>query len=166
MNEEENITNTPPQTETEQPQTAEPQDQTSDTAKPQTEHQPSELQAAIREQAIEGERAQSASFTLRRILGGEFLTAKMLRRQIWLILIIAAFTLVYVSNRYSCQKDMLEINELNDKLKDAKYKALATSSELTEMCRESNVLQMLQNNKDSVLHIATQPPYIINVPEQ
>lgn len=133
---------------------------------PEAEEKASELQVAIREQAIEGEAAQSASFTLRRILGGEFLTAHMLRKQVWVILIIAAFTLVYVSNRYSCQKDLLEINELNDKLKDAKYKALATSSELTEMCRESNVLEMLQNNKDSVLQIASQPPYIINVPEQ
>lgn len=132
----------------------------------ETEEEASELQEAIREQAIEGEAAQSASFTLRRILGGEFLTARMLRKQVWVILIIAAFTLVYVSNRYSCQKDLLEINELNGKLKDAKYKALATSSELTEMCRESNVLEMLQNNKDSVLQIASQPPYIINVPEQ
>lgn len=33
------------------------------------------------------------------------------------------------------------------------------------MCRESNVLEMLKNNKDSILHIANQPPYIINVPE-
>ena len=45
------------------------------------------------------------------------------------------------------------------------FKALASSSELTEMCRESNVLEMLKNNKDSILHIANQPPYIINVPE-
>lgn len=82
-----------------------------------------------------------------------------------MIVLIAAFTLVYVSNRYSCQKDMLEINELNEQLKDAKFKALASSSELTEMCRESNVLEMLKNNKDSILHIANQPPYIINVPE-
>lgn len=131
---------------------------------PQPEQRQPELKEAIREQAIEGEAAQSATFTLRRILGGEFLTAGMLRNQIGVILIIAAFTLIYVSNRYSCQKDLLEINELNDRLKDAKYKALAASSELTEMCRESNVLLMLQNNKDSVLHIATQPPYIINVP--
>ena len=120
---------------------------------------------AMREQAIEGERPQSANMTLRKILGGDFLSTEMLKNQIWVIVLIAAFTLVYVSNRYSCQKDLLEINELNEKLKDAKYKALASSSELTEMCRESNVLEMLKNNKDSILHIANQPPYIINVPE-
>lgn len=136
------------------------------TAQEKAEKEKAELKEAIREQAIEGEQAQSSTFTLRRILGGEFLTARMLRRQIWVILLVAFFTMVYVSNRYSCQKDLIEINDLNDKLRDAKYKALATSSELTEMCRESNVLKMLQNNKDSVLHIATQPPYIINVPEK
>ena len=86
---------------------------------------------AIKEQATESEQQQSASFTLRKILGGDFLTAEMLRKQIWLIVLIAAFTLIYVSNRYNCQKDMLEINELNEKLKDAKYRALASSSQLT-----------------------------------
>ena len=43
---------------------------------------------------------------------------------------------------------------------------MTTTSELTKISRESNVLQMLQNCKDSVLHIPNQPPYIINVPEQ
>lgn len=166
MNEDEKITTQPaeqPQQPTAEP---EPQPQEAEATTRRKAKKRTELQEAIREQAIEGEAAQSASFTLRRILGGEFLTARMLRRQIWVILMVAAFTLVYVSNRYSCQKDLLEINELNEKLKDAKYKALAASSELTEMCRESNVLRMLRNNEDSVLHIATQPPYLINVPEK
>ncbi len=134
--------------------------------KPEEGERPSLLQEAIIEQAIEGEKPHSASFTLRKILGGEFFTARMIRNQIWVILIAVAFTLVYVSNRYSCQQDIIEINELKEKLKDAKYRALASSSELTEMCRESNVLEMLKNNKDSILHIANQPPYIINVPEK
>ena len=64
------------------------------------------------------------------------------------------------------QKDLIEIDQLQKELQDAKYKALSSSSQITEKSRESNVLEMLKNNKDSVLHIATQPPYIINVPEQ
>ncbi len=90
----------------------------------------------------------------------------MLRRQIGIILIIVAFVIVYISNRYSCQQNLLEIDKLNKELLDAKYKALSSSSMLTEKCRESHVLEMLRNNKDSVLHIADQPPYIINVPEK
>ena len=53
-----------------------------------------------------------------------------------------------------------------EELQDMKFKALSTSSRLTEQSRQSKVLQKLKENKDSVLHIATQPPFIINVPEE
>ncbi len=129
------------------------------------EEAPSPLKEAIRQHATEDEAPNLASLTLRKILGGDFLTTRILRNQIWIIVIIAAFTLVYVSNRYSCQRDIHEINALKDTLKDAKYKALASSSELTEMCRESNVLKMLKNSGDSILKIPNQPPYIIKVPK-
>lgn len=136
-----------------------------DTDDRQEARKPSQLQEVIREQAREEDALPSASDTLRKILGGDYLTTDAIRRQVGVIIIIAVFTLVYISNRYSCQQDLIEIDRLNKELKDAKYKALASSSELTEMCRESNVLNMLKNNKDSVLHIPNQPPYIITVPE-
>ncbi len=125
-----------------------------------------ELQHALREQAREDEQEQSRNFTLRKILGGDFLTARMIRQQIGLILLIVFFIIIYISNRYSCDKDLIEIDRLNKELLDAKFRALSSSSELTERCRESNVLQMLKNNKDSILKIPSQPPYIINIPEK
>lgn len=124
------------------------------------------LQDAIREQAREDEQEQSINFTLRKILGGDFLTARMIRQQIGLILLIVFFIIIYISNRYSCDKNLIEIDRLNKELMDAKFKALSSSSELTEKCRESNVLQMLKNNKDSILKIPSQPPYIINISEK
>lgn len=125
----------------------------------------SELEQAMKDQAREDEKPQSSSFSLRKILGGDWLTAELLRRQIGVILLVTGFIIVYISNRYSCQKDMLEIDRLNAELIDAKYRALSSTSELTERCRESNVLDMLKENKDSVLKIASQPPYIITVPD-
>lgn len=126
----------------------------------------SELKRLVEEQAREDERPLSANFTLRKILGGEFLTAKILRQQIWLIMLVVAFTIVYISNRYSCDKQRIEIAKLSKELEEAKFKAMSSTSDLTEVSRESNVLEMLRQNKDSVLHIPSQPPYIINVPEQ
>lgn len=123
------------------------------------------LKEAIAKQATEEESPLSASYTLRKILGGDILTAQVIRRQIWLIVLIVGFTVIYISNRYNIQQDLIEIDKLQNELQDAKYKALSSSSQITEKSRESNVLNMLKNNKDSVLHIATQPPYIINVPE-
>ncbi len=123
------------------------------------------LKEVISERATEDEAPLSSNFTLRRIIGGDILTAQALRRQIWLILLIVAFVIIYISNRYSVQKDLIEIDKLQTELQDAKYKALSSSSKVTEISRQSNVLNILQNNKDSILQIAKQPPYIINVPE-
>ena len=124
------------------------------------------LKEVIAKQAIEEEVSGSASFTLRKILGGDILTAQIIRKQIWLFMLIVVFIIIYISNRYSIQKDLIELDQLQKELQDTKYKALSTSSQITEKSRESNVLEVLKHSKDSILHIATQPPYIINVPEE
>ena len=124
------------------------------------------LKAVIAKQAIEEEASGSAGFTLRKILGGDILTAQIIRKQIWLFILIVFFVIIYISNRYSIQKDLIELDQLQKELQDTKYKALSTSSQITEKSRESNVLEVLKHSKDSILHIATQPPYIINVPEE
>ena len=119
----------------------------------------------IKETASEEDPRPSQQVNLRTILGGDILTAGMVRSQIWLFILIVAFTIVYVAFRYQCQQDMQTIDKLETELKDAKNKALAASSTLTEKCRESHVLEILKQNKDSLLHIADQPPYIIQIPE-
>lgn len=138
-----------------------------ETASPSGEitEEPSSLREAIKETATEDEAPQSKNFTLRKILGGDILSTQTIRSQIWVILLITAFLIIYISNRYSCQQDLIQIDKLQKELQDAKYKALASSSQLTEKCRESHVLDMLKANNDSLLKIANQPPYIIKVPE-
>ena len=145
----------------------EPPKQETPQQEPQQQEAPqASLKEVIAKQAIEEEASESSSFTLRKILGGDILTAQIMRRQIWLVILIVFFVIIYISNRYNIQNDIIELAKLQKELQDTKYKALATSSQITEKSRESNVLDMLKNNKDSVLHIATQPPYIINVPEE
>ena len=124
------------------------------------------LSEVIREQATEDEAPLSRTFSLRKILGGDILSTSFMRRQIWLFLLIALFIVVYIANRYSCQQDIIEIDALQKELKDAKYKALSSNSKLTEESRQSNVLDMLKENKDSTLKLPTQPPYIITVPDK
>jgi len=119
----------------------------------------------IKEKASEEDPKLTPALTLRTILGGDFLTADMVRRQIWLFVLMVVFCIAYVAVRYQCQQDLLTIDKLENELMDAKYKALTSSSTLTEKCRESHVLDALKQNKDSLLHIADQPPYIIYVPE-
>ena len=119
----------------------------------------------IKEKAKEEDPKLTPTLTLRTILGGDFLTADMVRRQIWLFVLLVVFCIAYVAIRYQCQQDLIAIDKLEKELLDAKYKALYSSSTLTEKCRESHVLDALKQNNDSLLHIADKPPYIINVPE-
>ena len=119
----------------------------------------------LRETASEEDPKPSSQLTLRTILGGDLLTTDVVRSQIWLFVLIVAFAIVYVAFRYQCQQDMIAIDKLERDLMDAKFKALSSSSTLTEKCRESHVLDILKQNQDSLLHRADQPPYIIEVPD-
>lgn len=120
----------------------------------------------LKKKAKEEDPRPSASLTFGKIIGGDILSTDVVRSQIWLFLLIVLFTIVYVAFRYQCQQDMITIDKLETELKDAKYKALSSSSALTERCRESHVLEILKNNNDSLLHVSDRPPYIIKVPEK
>lgn len=124
------------------------------------------LSEIIREQATEEDAPISKSnLSLKKILGGDMLVAEVVRKQIWLILLITFFLIIYIAQGYSYKKYVLEIDKLTVQLKDAKYKALSAKSELTERTRESKVLEMLKINNDTLLKISDRPPFIIEVPE-
>ena len=150
-------------------ETEKPNGQTTENAD-KSENKPAESlpspKEVIEEQATEDEAPQSRLFSLKKILGGDILYTSFVRRQIWLFMLIGAFLIVYIGSRYSCQQDLIQIDKLQVKLKDAKYKALSSTSQLTEISRESYVIELLKNNKDSVLKIPSAPPYKIEVPEE
>ncbi len=110
----------------------------------------------------ESDDAPIGTLTLKQIVGGDYLLM-LVRNHIWLIVLIVMIATIYVGFRYQCQQDMIKIDQLEKDLVDAKYKAMASSSNLTEMCRQSHVLQALRANQDSLLHISDQPPYKIEV---
>lgn len=124
------------------------------------------IRQAIEEQAREDENPHSTNYTLRQIIGGEMLQTGVMRKNVGLMAVVGLFLFVSVTNRYSVQEKLKEINRLEAKLKDAKYRALSTGSKYTEKTRLSFVLQALHNSKDSILKIPDQPPYKIQVPEE
>ena len=138
-------------------------------AKTQEERDAEDLRTfknVIRAEAHEGDSQASQNLSLKKILGGDILNTSFIRNQIGVFLLITVFLVIYIANRYNVQQNLIKIDKLRNELQDVKYKALSSSSELTEKSRESNVLNQLQNNKDSVLKIPNQPPYIIVVPNE
>lgn len=130
---------------------------------PKTEEPKVSALQMIKDSVREDDSKPLSQLNLRSILGGDILYAELVRRQLWLIVIMVAFVVIYVASRYQCQQDMIKIANMETELKDAKYRALSISSKLTEKCRESHVLQMLKENNDSLLKMSDQPPYIIQI---
>ena len=114
---------------------------------------------------IEGETGSPKNFSLSKVLGGT-LVATLFLRQVKLVILIAVFLIIYITCRYQCQKQMVEIDQLERTLISVRYKATVYNSILTEKSRESNILEMLSHRGDSTLLIPTEPPYKINIPEQ
>lgn len=130
------------------------------------EEQEKIIRAAIAAQAREDEEPMAATFTLRKILAGDLFSAQLLRNNVGLIALVVLFIIGYISIRYEVQKQLIDIDKRNTQLKDAKYRALSNSSKLTERSRESHVLEVLKQRKDSTLKVSQQPPFIINIPEK
>ena len=147
----------------EQPIDEQPKDEQPEVEEPK-EELPSALQR-MKESASEDDETPVGSLTLKQIVGGDYLFAAV-RHHVILIMFIVFFIIVYVGVRYQCEQDVLEINQLEKELVNAKYKAMSSSSNLTEMCRQSNVLKVLRENQDTLLKLSDQPPYIIKVPKE
>ena len=118
----------------------------------------------MKRQASEGDEAPTASMRFRDILGGDYLWAAV-RHHIWLIMLIVFIVTAYVAVRYQCQQDAIDISQLEKDLVDAKFQSLSSSSNLTRICRQSSIEQLLRQFNDSTLVESDRPPFIIEVPE-
>lgn len=82
------ITDEKAQASQEPPKQETPKQETPKEEPQQQEAPQASLKEVIAKQAIEEEASGSSSFTLRKILGGDILTAQIIRRQIWLVILI------------------------------------------------------------------------------
>lgn len=117
-------------------------------------------QATTEQPAKENTKKAAKSMSFKSILGGDILASGFFRRQTKLIVLIMVFIIFYISNRYSCQQQMIEIDRLKKELTDIKYDALTRSSELMEKSRQSRIEEYI-SDKESDLQTSTNPPYVI-----
>lgn len=122
------------------------------------------LEDIVEEEAREESVVPPSSFSLSRTLGGA-IVARVIHKQIGLLLLIVGFLIIYITCRFACQKQLVEIDKLEQQLVVAHYKAVVFSSALTEKSRESNIINLLEMKGDSTLKVSTEPPYKINIPE-
>lgn len=98
--------------------------------------------------------------TVMSYLRGDFLIAPFYRRQAKLMLLIVFLFIVNISNRYSGQREQIEINMLKDTLVHVRYSSLVRLSELSTENRLSYIERYLKKNKSEV-KISSHSPYVI-----
>ena len=82
-----------------------------------------------------------------------------------MLLLILAGIFLYITNGYQSQVEMMKETELEAELKDWRYRSITRVSELTQLCRQSQLEQKLREQGDSTLVPGKVAPYIINVKE-
>lgn len=100
------------------------------------------------------------SMSLRGFFSGEMLGGSFFRRQLGYILLLAVLAIIYVSNRYACQRQDINNDKYLKELADRKFKLLTVTSELTEYSMRSNVEKLLP---DTTLSVSTEAAFKLPV---
>lgn len=113
----------------------------------------------MRQEEKNAERVKKRT-SLRSIVGGDILATDFFRRQAGMLFLIMVLIIIYINNRYECQQQLIEIDNLKKELTDIKYDALTRSSELMERIRQSRIEEYI-STRESDLQTSTNPPYLI-----
>lgn len=81
------------------------------------------------------------------------------RKQLGVLSLILFGIIVYISNRYQAQNEMIEEDKLHDELQDWKYRSMTRNSELTFRCRQSQLEEQMKAMGDSTLTSSNDPVY-------
>ena len=84
-------------------------------------------------------------------------------RQWKMLLLCLAGIFLYITNGYQAQMEMMKESELEAELKDWRYRCITRVSELTLLCRQSQLELKLREQGDSTLLPSKVAPYVINV---
>ena len=81
------------------------------------------------------------------------------RKQLGVLSLILFGIIIYISNRYQAQSEMIEEDKLHEELQDWKYRSMTRNSELTFRCRQSQLEEQMKAMGDSTLCSSNEPIY-------
>jgi len=100
--------------------------------------------------------------TFKDVINGKFVTGKLVTKQYRYIILLAAIAFYYIHNHYIVENLQKELYTLNKEVKELRYEALTTSSDLMSMSKPSEVLAKIQQ-QGIELEELSEPPRILYV---
>ena len=81
------------------------------------------------------------------------------KKQLGVLALILLGIIIYITNRYQAQTEMIEEDKLHEELQDWKYRSMTRNSELTLRCRQSQLEEQMTAMGDSTLCSSNDPVY-------
>lgn len=106
------------------------------------------------------EKKEQKDGLLSRLLEGRLVSGDFFTRHWIQIFLVLAMVLVYITNRYSCQRSMEQINRLNNRLEVVRTESIRIRGEYMSKIRES-AMQRSVEEAGLDLAVQAQPPYRI-----
>lgn len=103
-------------------------------------------------------RNQSQDNLLSRLLQGRLVSGAFFARYWLQIFLVLAMVLIYITNRYSCQRSMEQINRLNNRLEVVRTESIRIRGEYMGRIRESSMQRSVEE-AGLDLAVQPQPPY-------
>ncbi len=100
--------------------------------------------------------------SLRDFLNGQVLNNDLLKKNRKYLLFLVFLAFVYINNHYSVEALLKEHLSLTKEVKELKYEAITTSSELMSMSKQSEVVRKVQD-AGLGLEVLTTPPRVLIV---
>lgn len=97
------------------------------------------------------------------LLFGDYLAASFFRNNIMFVLFVAVLAILYISNRYAAQQEIIEEEKWRKTLVETKNYALTRCAELTMMTRHSSIERRLKAMGDTTLRTPPISPFYIHL---
>ena len=98
------------------------------------------------------------------VVNGRLLTKKFFTGQTYFIILAVSLAFLYISNHYKVEGLQKELYTLSREVKELRYEAITTSSDLMSMSKQSEVLEKMRARGVN-LNELTEPPRVIYVPK-
>jgi len=100
--------------------------------------------------------------TFKDVINGNFVTKKLFTKQFRYIGFLVILAFFYINNHYKVEALQKELFYLNKEVKELRYEALTTSSDLMSMSKPSEVLWKIKNQGIDLEELS-EPPRILYV---
>ncbi len=99
-------------------------------------------------------------------MGKKVFDKHWLMKQMWFIILLGLYLLGLVHMHYLTEDDLLQKEDLQNRIEDMRYRSITINSELTEKMRQSLIEKRLEALGDSTLQPSVDAPYIIDLSEE